>query len=163
MKLIPLTKGFNAIVDDCDYDELMKYKWFADVRGRGVYAKRHRSVSEGEKPGNIYMHRQMFPDLTSKICVDHINRNPLDNRRENIRICTVAENSRNSISWRENKSGYKGIMERPSGRFGSYISFNYKSICIGTFDTIEQAALAYDQKAKELFGEFAKLNFPENE
>ena len=159
MKLVPLTKGYSAIVDDCDFEELMKYKWFVDVRLTGMYIKRHRPDVDGKK-GNIYMHRHIMGVTETGLAVDHINRNPLDNRRENLRVCTRAENSRNSIKKTKKTDQMKGVHLRPSGRYGSYIMFERKSICIGTYNTPEAAARAYDQKAIELFGGFANLNFP---
>jgi hypothetical protein len=99
--------------------------------------------------------------------VDHVNGNPLDNRKENLRVCTHEENGRNR---KPNKGKiFKGVREIKSvgqkkarhKRFLAAIYFKGKSIPIGYYATEEEAALAYDRKAKELFGEFANLNFPE--
>lgn len=158
MKLIPLTQGHVALVDDQDYEDLMRYKWFADIRGCGIYIKRHRPIIDG-KNGNIYMHRQIMGVSDSKMIVDHINGNQLDNRRENLRLCTHSQNSMNCKATKGRRIPFKGVFVRPSGRFGARIMFERRQITIGTFDTQEEAACAYDQKAKELFGEFANPNF----
>lgn len=89
--------------------------------------------------------------------VDHINGNKLDNRKSNLRICTDAENARNSSK----KSGnFKGVQWRSDKhKFRARIMDNGKEIFIGYFTNEIEAAKAYDTKAKELFGEFARLNF----
>jgi hypothetical protein len=158
-KEIPLTKGKVAIVDDEDFEELSKYKWrFSSTE----YAVRHTTVNG--KKCQFRMHRVVMNLGGSQLEVDHINHNTLDNRKSNLRICTHAENSRFSRKQSNNKSGYKGVcwskrdkkwlatIYRPSGN-------NY----IGLFSTPEEAAMAYDREAKILFGEFAYLNFPNQE
>lgn len=93
----------------------------------------------------------------SKEKVDHINGQTLDNRKQNLRICSQAENCRNRSKDRRNTTGYKGpVWNR--GAWAVRITFNYKGIYVGRYDTLEEAARAYNLKAKELFGEFAKLN-----
>jgi DUF971 family protein len=159
MKQVPLTKGYFALVDDCDFEELMKYRWFVDVRPTGIYIKRHRPDRLGGN-GNIYMHRQIMGITDRKFVVDHRDGNPLNNQRENLRVCTHSQNGMNSNRTKGAKFGFKGVLLRPSGRYGAQLMFQRKHICIGTFDTLEAAARAYDLKAKELFGEFANLNFP---
>ena len=162
MKQLELTRGYVALVDDDDHERLSKYRWTADVRKSGVYAKRYIDKRSGAKRMRIiiYLHMSVMGHPRGGMQIDHKDRNPLNNTKENLRVCTALQNRSNSKSWKENKFGYRGITKRPSGRYGAYIMQNYKKICIGTFKTAELAALAYDQKAKELFGEFANLNFP---
>ena len=95
---------------------------------------------------------------TEEFCVDHINGNPLDNTRENLRLCSKAQNNYNAKKRKNSKSQYKGVTIRPSGRFGAYICKDGKNYCLGTFDKEIDAALAYNKKAVDLFGKFAKLN-----
>ncbi len=108
------------------------------------------------------MHRFiMNADITT--LVDHKNRDTLDNRKCNLRLCTKSENMRNRAMSKNNQSGYKGVRYFPFGRrktkfWKAQIVFNHKYIHIGYYHTKEEAALAYNTKAKELFGEFACLN-----
>lgn len=148
MKQIPLTRGKFALVDDSDFEYLNQFKWHFG----GGYATRWG----GENCHNLFMHRQIVNAPLDKQ-VDHINSNPLDNRRENLRICTPAENHRNRIG--RNKFSFKGVYKtRRKNGFMSSISNHYKTQYIGFYKTEKLAALAYNKKAIELFGEFAKLN-----
>jgi len=94
--------------------------------------------------------------------VDHINGNPLDNRKSNLRICTHAENSNNTGPRKNNTSGYKGVYwAKRNKRWLAQITHNGKQVYIGHYKDKEEAARAYDAKAKEFQGEFAYLNFPD--
>ncbi len=97
-----------------------------------------------------------FPDGKQ---VDHINGNPLDNRRENLRICENAENNRNKGLTKASTSGYKGVsLYKRSGTWRAYIVTNYKQKHLGTFDNPIDAAKAYNVAAIKFHGEFARLN-----
>jgi hypothetical protein len=158
VKEIPLTRGKIALVDDEDYDELMKYKWFS-IKGSTIYHYARRTSSEnGQK--KVSMHRQImgFPDCL----IDHINRDGLDNRRCNLRLCSQGENKRNCKKYTSNSSGFRGVSwHKHLHKWQARIQFNYITQRIGYFNNKEQAAKAYDERAKELFGAFAVLNFPE--
>ena len=94
--------------------------------------------------------------------IDHINHNGLDNRRENLRICTNAENNRHRRKPKNNTSGYKGVCwDKSKKKWRARIEKDNKNIHIGYYNILEEAARAYDAKAKELFGKYAQLNFPE--
>ena len=94
--------------------------------------------------------------------VDHINGNPLDNRKSNLRICTNAENQRNRGVNKNNTSGYKGVCwAKQNKKWKARIKHNGKLIHLGYYKDKEEAARAYDKKAKELHGEYAYLNFPD--
>ena len=95
------------------------------------------------------------------MATDHINGDGLDNRKQNLRICTHAENLRNRRLGKNNTSGYKGVSWHKLHKLWyAHISHNKKLMSLGYFKDKEEAAKAYDRKAIELFGEFAKLNFP---
>jgi hypothetical protein len=144
MKEIKLTKGQVTIVDDDDYEELSKYKWYFD----GFYAVRY------EDGKLIFMHRQIV-NAPKGLVVDHINRNKLDNRKSNLRLCTHRQNAVNSKH--RNNSGYKGVYyDRCLKKYVARIGRKH----LGTFATVEEAAKVYDEHAKQLYGEFAYLNFP---
>ena len=161
MKTIPLTRGYTAIVDDDDYEELSQYNW--QVTGKNIkYARRCGRVSDGELQNkSIFMHRQIMKPQND-MAVDHINFNGLDNRRSNLRVCTNQENTRHSRV--QKKRHYKGVSKLKDGNWMAIIIVNGKSIYLGYFPTEEDAALAYNKKAIELFGEFACINdIPERE
>ena len=157
MKEIELTKGYKAIIDDDDFERVSKFNWYVCVaRKTCVYATAWDSASRKV----IYLHRFIL-DVPKGLQIDHKNRNGLDNRKENLRLATHADNVRNRDNWR--KGSYKGVTPRPSkiNPFQARITFNKTSENIGSFPTAEDAARAYDQKAREYFGDFAYLNFPE--
>jgi len=90
---------------------------------------------------------------------DHINHNTLDNRKNELRVCTQSQNNMNSRKRKNCTSIYKGVCwKKQFMRWDSYIMVNQKQIYIGRFKSEKMAALAYNKKAKELFGEFAYLN-----
>ena len=155
-RLIELTFGKYAIVDAQDYDRLSKYKWFALERGRSLYAK---TFLLNGKP--LHMHR-LVTSAPPHLVVDHINHNGLDNRKQNLRLCTHAQNQKNTRPRSGGTSKYKGVhWEKTKKKFRAKIMYNRKSIHLGYFDDEIAAAKAYDKKAKELFGEYAYLNFPD--
>jgi len=152
-KLIPLSQGKFAIVDAEDYDRLNKYKWHAANNGQTSYAQRHGP------DGIVCMHR-LIADAPPHLVVDHINHNGLDNRKKNLRLCTQAQNIYNSLPRLNCSSKYKGVYwEKAKKKFRARITHRGKNYHLGHFDSEIDAAKAYDKKAKELFGEFAFLNF----
>jgi hypothetical protein len=158
MKTIPLTQGKVAIVDDEDYDELNQYKWYANNEHGCWYAKRNIYNSETQKQTVIRMHCQImgFPDKD----IDHINRNGLDNRRCNLRLCSDSQNLANAKIQRNNTSGFRGVTYHIGHKkWVAAIVYLQKKISLGDFDTPEEASKTRDEKALELFGEFANLNF----
>jgi len=157
MKTIPLTKGYEAIVDNEDHDLVSQYTWQVwDYNHRNIYATA-TDRTNGKK--TIRMHR-LIMNPEDGMEVDHINGNGLDNQRENLRVCSVAENRRNRRSNRNSTSRFVGVSydkwrgERPS-KWAASIGGKR----IGYFKTEKEAAQAYDRVAKEKYGEFANLNF----
>lgn len=153
MKIIPLSKNDFAIVDDVDYIELSRHKWYVNTNG---YAIRDTFV-KGKKV-HFLMHR-IIMNAPDGVFVDHINGNRRDNRRKNLRLCSMKENNRNSVVRSNNKSRYKGVsFHRQSGLYHACITIGGKHISLRYHKTPEKAARAYDKAAKKHFGEFAKLN-----
>ena len=165
MKKIPLSRGRFALVDDEDYDWLMSWKWHLVVdRNNCAYAIRHTGTVNGER-GIIRMHRLLM-NTPSGMEVDHADGDGLNNQRNNLRNCSKAENQRNKKRQANNTSGFKGVVIdyenrlKRRKRIRAKIGYNGKVILLGRFSTVVDAAKAYDAKAKELYGEFARLNFP---
>lgn len=169
MKEIKLTKGRVAIVDDEDFETIKMFKWYAHESKPGIfYARRDKYIgiiNGKQKSKKILMHRSLLSIDSRKTQVDHKNSDTLDNRKENLRICTNKENSTNKSKLRsDNTSGYRGIYENNRLSTRKYFAFirdkDNKRITIGRFSTIEKAAKAFDKAAKVYYGEFCgKLNF----
>jgi len=152
-KTIELTQGYAAIVDDEDYEMLSKHKWCVFRKPRTTYA---RTWLGGK---NVSMHRLIL-DAPPGEQVDHINGDGLDNRRHNIRLCTIIQNSHNHKTYQTNTSGYKGVSwNKQRSKWRAMIMCDGKSVWLGYFADLLRAAQAYDAKAKELYGEFARPNF----
>lgn len=157
MKEIKLTKGEVALIDDCDYDLISRYKWQLLNHGKRKYA--YTTYSVKNRTQHIYMHR-LIMDTPKGMEVDHINFNGLDNRRANLRNCSK---SQNHFNFRKAKSTsiYKGVTLVPStGKWHARIKINQKTIHLGTYVEEVDAAKVYDKAAIELAGEYAILNFP---
>lgn len=149
---IVLNRGRFAMVDAEDYDRLARYKWYCIGSQGYLYAKR----CEGNRM--IKMHRDIVKPPAG-FYVDHKNHNTLDNRKSNLRICTPAQNLFNQIPSEKGTSRYKGVhWSGDKKRWAAVIGFKKKQIFIGYFDYELDAAIAYDDRASELFGEFAALN-----
>jgi hypothetical protein len=156
---IPLTKGFVTVVDDADYEWLSQWKWCAMKTVSGLtYAM--RMIGPRGKQKRVLMHR-LLANTPPHLVTDHINGNPLDNRRVNLRNCTLAENLRNCRPNTTASSPYKGVSRiKSTGKWEARIKTNGVGVYLGTFADESAAARAYDSKAREIFGEFAFLNFP---
>jgi hypothetical protein len=180
-----------AIVDDEDYDRVMeaissRSKWYAcsPPTSKKYYAMGgHRDLS---------IHRVVMK-APKGMDVDHINGDPLDNRKENLRLCSRSENCRNKKVRADSKSGFKGVEYVKNPRYEKFLKHGpilnkdgsprknqprpYKKpwrayignpnkisrhMFLGSYETPEEAAKAYDKKAIELHGEFAYLNFPKD-
>lgn len=162
MKLIPLTQGYSAIVDDIDYDWVSQCRWYAHVKKkrRVPVAYAVRKDAEG-KMISMAVEIAKYAGIWVDGCeIDHRDANRLNNTRQNLRAVTVSQNQANQIP-RPGTSKYKGVSwDASRGLWRADIRHNYKRIPLGRFESEEDAARAYDQKALELFGEHARLNFP---
>ncbi len=166
MKEIKLTKGLIAIVDDCDFDLLIRFYWNAQQHPNTYYATRgfYIATSSGCKHYAVLMHRQILGlDPEDSRDVDHINKYGLDNRRENLRICSRSENMYNQGIRSNNSSGFKGVYFYKEHRYArpwqAFITVAKRRKHIGYFASALEAAIAYDENALKLHGEFASLNF----
>ena len=163
MKKIKLTQGKYALVDNEDFEYLNQWKWCfhktpKDTQG---YAIRSGYCRKTGKRSRIAIHRVIVKAKLGEIC-DHRNGNGLDNRRKNLRTCTLEQSARNKKASRRKKlNAIKGvtIIKNNSG-IPSYwiarITHNKKRIYLGTFKTKRAAEKAYKQAALKFHGEFAK-------
>jgi len=156
-RLIYLTKGRVTVVDEEDYDNLSQYKWHYSIDG---YPRRSGSLKDGElRHKSIFMHRVIMGE-SNNLEIDHINGDKLDNRKANLRFATRQQNIFNRRKWaKKTSSQYKGVFWCSKvKKWVAMIRFNYKIIFIGHYYDEVEAAKAYNKKAYELFGEYAKMN-----
>jgi hypothetical protein len=146
MKLLELTKGKFTKVDDEDFERLTRWKWFASPKRQGLsefYAAR-TGYRLGKKC-TVWMHREILGAKPGQE-VDHINRDCLDNRRLNLRICTHTQNQLNRKLNKNNKTGLRGVSLDSKGtnkKWHATISINGKTKSLGYFKTSQEAVSAY--------------------
>ena len=167
-RCVQLTQGKCAIVDDADYLRVRRFKWFAHKSETGIWYAVRSLKADGVRM-DIGMHRLLL-GAGSEQEVDHRDGDGLNNRRENIRLCTKRQNARNRKQrpWPTKSSVFQGVCwSTRVRRWRAYICAgplnalgHSKQIYIGQFLTEEDAAAAYDVYALRLFGSFAKTNFP---
>lgn len=161
MKEIKLTQGYVTQVDDEDYDFLNQFKWQVHKDHNNIcYAV--RSMRKNDIYTATKMHRLILGLTDPKIHGDHIDHNGLNNQRSNLRIATHGQNAQNRRSSKNSTSKYLGVHwdnhTRSIKKWKSKIRINNRDYFIGRYISESEAALAYNIKAKELFGEFANLN-----
>ena len=153
---LALTQGAYALIDESDYAAASKFNWQLATIG---YAIGWIPDATGTRRRTL-LHRWLIGEPTDE--VDHINQNRLDCRRCNLRLATHAENAWNGTLRSTNTSGFRGVFWHPRlKKWRARITWQGRGIHIGVFTDITEAARAYDAKARELFGKFAALNFPE--
>ncbi len=136
-----------------DEDTLEKYGHFNAYISEASYIMLCLGSREA---GHVYLHRYLFSNWKY---VDHINGNPTDCRKVNLREANQSLNNANQRIRKDNTSGYKGVSFRADrNKFRAYVVKDSQQINLGYFDNAKDAALAYNKKAAELYGEFAKLN-----
>ena len=184
MKEIELTQGYKTMVDDEDYDLATKYygdeqiKWYVRViKGATLIRYAEKSVlTKRQKDffsnllgyeisfSHLYLHR-LIMKCGPKDIIDHIDGNGLNNQKSNLRLCTRQQNAQNRKRKRTNITGYKGVRRNPAIKEGSrcweahiHDPLTKKDIRIGSYYSREDAAIAYNEMAIKLFGDYALLN-----
>ena len=162
MKKIPLTNGGFALVDDEDFEKLLSYPWCRKTvpNSQLVYAVYTASISPGNRQ-TVWLHR-MILGATKGQLVDHRDGDGLNNTKTNLRFCTHSENCRNKKIRSDSKTGTKGVTRNKShgketGGWLAQIGVNGRGIRLGVFGSKKEAAIAYQNAAKRLHGEFARF------
>lgn len=158
-RLIPLSQGKFAIVDEADFEWLNQWKWSTNKNCNTYYALRIATIKNKNK--TLYMHREIMEryGVFSK-CYDHRNHNGIDNRKINIRPATKSQNHHNQKIGMGFTSRYKGVYwHNQNKKWIARITYNKKLMYLGSFKNEIKAALTYDEAAKKYFGEFANPNF----
>jgi hypothetical protein len=156
VEMVGRASGNHILCDADDFPILSRHRWNLD--GKGNYPVSKIYVSGG-KDKNISIINVLGIEIPDGMELDHRNRNKLDWRRENLRICTHSQNNMNKEKYKDNGTLYKGIYFQ-RGRWKVQIVKNKKMYVLGTFDDEIYAAHIYDAGAKHLHGDFAVLNFP---
>lgn len=139
-----------------DYEDWLKWGTTTFIVDGNGYVINDTGKGETRKVWSL--HREIMGNPEG-MHVDHTNGDKMDNRKYNLRVCSAKENIRNSKA-QEGTSGYKGVhYDKSRGRWSASIKVDRKSIFLGRYDSENQAAEAYDEAAKEYFGEYARLNF----
>jgi hypothetical protein len=141
--------GRVVSVDEEDAHLLSERKWYVDGKGYVVRGVKKRGVVR------VFLFHREILGAEAGMSVDHIDGDPSNNQKANLRVCTHAENMRNRKKHRNNKSGFKGVC-RSRDRWRAQINVNGTRIALGTFANIEDAAAAYVQAAPRYHGEFAR-------
>ena len=131
--------GKYALVNVDGFELVKNFRWYLNKEGY-VMRSQHISGSGKKRKKKIVILARLLMDAPKNKVVDHINRDPLDNRKENLRICSRSQN------------------EAKTERWISGIKLKYKKFILGSFESEIEAAKVYDKKAREFFGEFAYLN-----
>jgi len=159
MKSILLTQNKVALIDDEDFERLNKYKWCAFHLKNYWYATRNIRIVTNRQI-LLYMHR-IIMDPPSNVMIDHADGNGLNNQKSNLRICTSSQNIANTKISCDNTTGFKGVAyHKLQGKYTARVQKDGVRFNLGVFINPKDAALAYDKAALEMFGEFARLNFP---
>ena len=154
MKQIPLTQWKFALVDDEDFEYVSKYKWYTHKNLNKYYAVRNIML-ENKKYSLTQMHAFIM-NTPKWMVIDHINGDWLDNRRENLRICTRRENQLNRGKSKNNKSWFKGVsLNKKTGKWRASIQINNKLRHLWTFSDKLEAYNIYCEAAKKYHWEFA--------
>ena len=151
---VKLTQGQVTLVDVEDLEKIGEYRWCASWNAqKGNYYVSTSIISENGKRTSLMLHR-LLKNPERGMVVDHINNDTRDNRKENLRVCTVSQNAMNKSIGKNNTSGHKGVTLLPNGKFYASTKVDGNTVCIGTYDTYDDAVYNQELVSKKLHGEF---------
>lgn len=151
-KNLKLSNGGYTIIDNIDYELVKNYKWYKIKKRNTWYA---RTCIQKKC---VYIHR-LIMNHPEGMMIDHLDGNALNNRRNNLRICTVGQNNRNTRKRKGGTSKYKGVSWcKEKMKWVAHIKVNYKSKNMGCFNNEIEAAEAYNKAALLHFGDYAYIN-----
>lgn len=163
---VPVNGDYIVLIDEEDADSVLRLKWEVSKTSRAVGGFVHFAVRSRVRVNGRYVRKSLGTFLMNPgpgFEVDHKNGNSLDNRRENLRLATRSQNIANTRKSTSSKSPFKGIyFHKAKQRWHASAKFQGKPIHIGYFDSAVDAAIAYDNCARLIHGEFARLNFPKD-
>ena len=166
MKLLSLTGQYGvgkyAMVDDADFEHLNQYNWY--LTGNGYPCRTIHPATGEAYQCKLHRYLMGFGTGNRKVWIDHVDGNTLNCQKDNLRFCKPLGNAQNRRLGRDNTSGYKGVSERIRQRgtiYSAQIRSKDTTYWIGTYNTSEEAAMAYDKAALQHHGRFARLNFPD--
>ena len=137
-------------IDIDDYEKVKNYCWHLNGDGRVA------STINGK---HVVLSRYIMNCNDDKLVVDHIDRDPLNNIKYNLRICTQTDNTKNKSLYKNNKSGHNGVFYDKKGEvWRAYINCESKRYSLGQYKNKEEAIEVREKYEKELFGEFAPIN-----
>lgn len=157
---IPLTRGYEAIIDATDAPLVQAFNWCAKLSRGTVYGARTVQIGPKRdgKQKHFLLHRVLL-DAPAGMMGDHIDGDGLNNRRSNLRLATPAQNTRNTCVRRDSKSGLKGTaFDKRRGKWAAYIKECKRQKHLGYFGSPEAAHAAYVAAAKRIFGEYARVS-----
>ena len=153
---LPLTRGYEAVVDASDVLLVRMFNWQAQVMPYTVYARRVTPRDKNGRQKTIYLHNALHPAPLG-LFVDHADTNGLNCKRENLRHCTQAQNQQNRKMQSRNSTGFKGVSwNKAEVRWDARICTNGKRIFLGLFDSPQAASAAYIEARARLHGVFAR-------
>ena len=150
---INLPDGSVALIDSEDVSKIAAYNW-GGLCGGGTYVRSSPRIDKER----CYLHRLILGiDANSLLVVDHIDGDPLNNKKSNLQICSQSVNMQKS-SRRAGLTGFRGVVKTPPGKFAARINVHNSARHLGTFSSAEEAARAYDKAAIEIYGVHARIN-----
>jgi hypothetical protein len=151
---VPLTRGYEAIIDAEDVPLIEGWNWCAMVNSTTAYGI--RAENNGGKKSKVYIHRVLMGNPDGWM-VDHRDCNGLNNRRANLRLATASQNQGNRRLSNRNTSGFKGVSwHKADAKWQAYIRLNDRKQHLGSFETPGEAHTAYVEAAARFYGEFAR-------
>ncbi len=156
---VPLTRGLFVVIDDADLPLLGDRRWVA-MRSDDRFYAAQRELGRRTDPRHFVLLHRFLLSAPKGAWVDHINGDSLDCRRTNLRFATPSQNAANGRAHKDGSSRFKGVsLVRKTGKWKAQIRIPTGTRSLGQFESETEAAVVYDQAARQRYGEFARPNF----